>query len=152
MRTIDEPQHQQQAPSEVTKGTPQKAKKLSKMSSSDSSSELEGMESLLREMGMGWAIATLRKTQEALAMSSSSSSMDLSVKQKEALAEVSVGDMSLKELIAKLKASTSTNESSLSSFMRDIQDVSSILGSSGKRKEGRDITTLLNFSTHKVIR
>lgn len=116
---------------------------VSSDSSAEKSSDMETVEAMLRKMGMGWAIATLKKTQEALALTSSSSSMDISIKQKEvrltdssSSSEVSLKEILGKQFLAKFTSTmTSTNDSSFSSLLKEFQDISAIQGGSGSTKD-----------------
>ncbi|KAH1001649.1 hypothetical protein HUJ04_005637 [Dendroctonus ponderosae] len=104
----------------------------SKMSSSSSSGDLKSIEAMLKSIGLDWAIPTLHKTQEALALTSSSSSVDLSSKKTSARKSTSESEVSLKEFLKKQLlekvSSSSLNRSNASpaSFVRDCSDVSSI--------------------------
>lgn len=104
---------------------------------SDSSTEvsLESIETMLKSMGMNWAISTLRKTQKAFEQSSSTSSMDGSLnKQNYKMKESSGSDVSLhssiiqKQFIAKL---SSSSDSDILYLMKEFGELSSISGSGG---------------------
>ncbi|VEN44625.1 unnamed protein product [Callosobruchus maculatus] len=62
---------------------------------SSSSDDIEALEAMLKSIGMEWAIPTLHKTKDALALSSSSSSIDMSSRKK------SDTNMSLQEYLKK---------------------------------------------------
>lgn len=130
-------------------------KLTSSESSTDKSSEMENIENMLRKMGMGWAVATLRKTQEALALTSSSSSLDISIKHKEVkVTESSSSEVSLKEFLGKqlyAKITSSTNDSSLSSFMKEFQDISAIQGLSSTNRDKTSHRTSTPVLTSKSI-
>ncbi|RZB40604.1 hypothetical protein BDFB_007957 [Asbolus verrucosus] len=80
-------------------------KSQSTTNSSDDVSEMETMETMLISIGMEWAIPTLKKTREALALTSSSSS---SGSKKDS------GEVSLREFLSKISSSSSTPGSTLS--------------------------------------
>lgn len=130
-------------------------KLVSSDSSTDKSSELETIENMLRKMGMGWAIATIRKTQEALALTSSSSSLDISIKHKEIkVTDSSSSEVSLKEFLGKqlyAKITSSATESSLSSFMKEFQDISAIQGLNSTNRDKTSQRTSTPVLTSKSI-
>lgn len=118
--------------------------------SSSSSEDLESLEKMLREMGMGWAIVTLRKTQEALALASSSSSLDINIQQTDiqmtdvspSTSEISLKGVLSRHLLTKISsASTTSSETSISLLMKEFEDISAILGSGSTTKEGRRTST-----------
>lgn len=122
----------------VHKASEGKGMHLSSDSSTEKSNDIETVETMLQEIGMAWAVTTLRKTQEALALTSSSSSLDISIKQKEvkltdsgSSSELSVRDLIGKQFLAKLTSNlTNSSDNSLSSLMKEFQDISAIQGSS----------------------
>lgn len=132
-------------------------KKQSSDSSSDKSNDIETVEAMLQEIGMGWAVTTLRKTQEALALTSSSSSLDISIKQKEvrvtdsgSTSELSLKEVLGKHFLAKLTSSmTNSSDSSLSSLMKEFQDISAIQGSSGTNNDKTNRRTSTPVQTSK---
>nr|CAH7716956.1 unnamed protein product [Callosobruchus chinensis] len=65
---------------------------------SSSSDDIEALEAMLKSIGMEWAIPTLHKTKDALALSSSSSSLDMTSRKKD---ESTTTETSLKELLKK---------------------------------------------------
>ncbi|KAJ3653249.1 hypothetical protein Zmor_012510 [Zophobas morio] len=84
----------------------------SKSQSSDDVSEMDTMETMLISIGMEWAIPTLKKTREALAMTSSSSGSKES------------GEVSLRDFLSKISSSTSKSEEG--SMLSESQGVSLI--------------------------
>lgn len=125
-------------------------------SDNSSASELENMEATLRSLGMGWAIATLRKTQEALALTSSSSSTDGSRQQKPIDSSISISDFSLKDILNKPslgKSSTvyskSEDSNTSSRFLRELQDI--ISGSYDKSNERTSRRTSTPIQSSKSI-
>lgn len=102
-----------------------------KMMSSSSSDDMESIENMLRSIGMAWAIPTLHKTQEALALTSSSSSLDVSRKKPNKSptdisgSEVSLRDF-LKRQILKISSSTMLSEESIGSFLGESSELSGI--------------------------
>lgn len=115
---------------------------------SSSSDELESLEKMLKDMGMGWAIATLRKTQEALALTSSSSSLDINIQhQKNVISDSSGSEVSLKgvlsrHLLAKISStSSSTSETSISLLLKEFEDISAIFGSGCAARDGHRTST-----------
>ncbi|XP_057663043.1 uncharacterized protein LOC130898026 [Diorhabda carinulata] len=102
-----------------------------KMLSSSSSDDMESIENMLRSIGMEWAIPTLHKTQEALALTSSSSSLDLSRKKpKTSPIDISGSEISLREFlkkqILKISSSTMLSEESIGSFLGESSELSGI--------------------------
>lgn len=126
-------------------------KKSTRNQSSDSSTEksdIENMEAMLRSMGMGWAVATLKKTQEALAQTSSSSSLDINISKKEIkVSQDSSGgsSVSLRSFLEKqvgiYAASNQTSTSDITHLMREIDDLS-ILHNSDENKNQRTSTPI----------
>lgn len=103
------------------------------LESSDTSSnekiEMLRIEAMLRSIGMEWAISTLRKTQEALALTSSSSSLD--VKSPCTLKKFSDSDIKeylSKQLFQKISSSTLRTDASPGS-LNESQELSDILNS-----------------------
>jgi hypothetical protein len=95
---------------------PQKeAKSQSTSNSSDDVSEMDTMETMLISIGMEWAIPTLKKTREALALTSSSSGS----------ASKESGDLSLREFLSKISSSSSKSGES-STFASEAQGMSLI--------------------------
>lgn len=97
-----------------------------KNKSSDSSdkSEIEAMENMLQSIGMEWAIPTLKKTREALALTSSSN--DSSKKS-------SSSDVSLREFLSKISSSTVQSEPSPGSLLSDTTQEISIIQMDNRR-------------------
>lgn len=122
---------------------------------SSSSDEIESLEKMLKDMGMGWAIATLRKTQEALALTSSSSSIDINIQQQKVYSDSSGSEVNLKgilsrHLLAKISStSTSTSETSISLLMKEFDDISAILGSGSTIKDGHRTSTPVQQVSNK---
>lgn len=105
---------------------------------STSSDDIETIETMLRSIGMEWAIPTLHKTKEALALSSSSSSLDLSLKNKIFCNNSNVSDINLKALLSKhlhkkISSSTSISDTSPVSILGDISDFSALQANSKER-------------------
>lgn len=119
--------------------------------SSSSGEDMESLEKMLREMGMGWAIVTLRKTQEALALASSSSSLDVNIQTQKGVqftdssgstSEISLKGVMSRHLLTKISSTTSsTSETSISLLMKEFEDISAILGSGSTTKDGRRTST-----------
>ncbi|KAL3281907.1 hypothetical protein HHI36_005112 [Cryptolaemus montrouzieri] len=81
--------------------------------SGDEKIEMFRIEAMLRSIGMDWAISTLRKTQEALALTSSSSSLD--IKSSAAIKELSESDIKeylTKQIFQKISSSTLRSDAS----------------------------------------
>lgn len=125
----------------------------SKSSSSNSSSDLKSIEAMLKSIGMDWAIPTLHKTQEALALTSSSSSSDLSTSKKKdsARKSTSASEVSLKEFLRKQMmskiSSSSLNKSdgSPASFVRECSEISAIqVTSSADKSKQRTSTPVMS--------
>lgn len=125
----------------------------SKSSSSNSSSDLKSIEAMLKSIGMDWAIPTLHKTQEALALTSSSSSADLSTSKKRdsARKSTSASEVSLKEFLRKQMmsriSSSSLNKSDASpaSFVRECSEISAIqVTSSADKSKQRTSTPVMS--------
>lgn len=118
---------------------------------SSSSDDVEAIEAMLRSIGMDWAIPTLHKTKEALALSSSSSSLDLQQKQK-LFGNESISDTSLKAFLSnkffnKISSSTLISDTSPVSILGEISDLSAVRGNSKERP--RTSTPLTNSKTSK---
>lgn len=131
-------------------GTVQKQTK-----NSSSSEDMESLENMLREMGMGWAIVTLRKTQEALALTSSSSSLDINIQQKGAhpgeSSEISLRGVLSRHLLTKISTtSTSSSETSISLLMKEFEDISAILGSGSTAREGQRTSTPVHVASNRM--
>ncbi|XP_060518249.1 uncharacterized protein LOC132697020 [Cylas formicarius] len=100
--------------------------------SSSSSEDLKSLEDMLRSINMEWAIPVLHKTQEALALSSSSSSIEMSSRRRKSRAsgesEVSLKDFLHKQIISKISSSSLKSDASPSpsSFLKDVSDISAI--------------------------
>ncbi|XP_018336148.1 uncharacterized protein LOC108744739 isoform X2 [Agrilus planipennis] len=99
--------------------------------SNESATDVESVEKMLKSLGMGWAVATLRKTQQALALTSSSSSVDLKVEREVKITDKnSSSEISLIECIEQrrhvgdLHSSNETNNDT--SLHKYLQNVSSI--------------------------
>ncbi|CAG9862874.1 unnamed protein product [Phyllotreta striolata] len=122
---------------------------ISFQQSSSSSDDVESIEAMLRSIGMEWAIPTLYKTQEALALgSSSSSSLELSKKKGEAGSDISLNEY-LKKKILKLPASTLISETTPPSFIGDQTELSGIPASSGEHSRQRT-STPINIDNSKT--
>ncbi|KAL1513480.1 hypothetical protein ABEB36_002886 [Hypothenemus hampei] len=130
----------------------------SKLSSSSSSGDLKSIESMLKSIGMEWAIPTLHKTQEALALTSSSSSAEAnSSKKRSTRRSVSTSELSLREFLKKQTisriSSSSLNKSGASpaSFMKECSEISVIQGNSSmdKTKQRTSTPVLSSKSTNK---
>ncbi|XP_017782873.1 PREDICTED: uncharacterized protein LOC108567111 [Nicrophorus vespilloides] len=93
-------------------------KKIQDANSTDSSTDISevDIEAMLRNMGMGWAATTIKKTRETLVQESSSSSME----NKESSSDVS--------LIRGKNISSSTlkSDNSISPYLADFQNISAI--------------------------
>lgn len=133
--------------------TSRSAEESSKQNST-SSDDIGAIESMLRSIGMEWAIPTLHKTKEALALSSSSSSLDLSQKNK-VFCNDSVGrEVNLKALLSKhlhkISSSTSISDMSPVSILGDISDFSAFRANSKERQRtSTPLTTSKNTSKSK---
>lgn len=102
-------------------------------SSTEDKSDLDNMEAMLRSMGMGWAVATLRKTQEALAQTSSStSSLDINISQKELKITETSGNRSSsldlksfleKQMFKKVSGSKENSSIDMTHYMREIGEL-----------------------------
>lgn len=112
-----------------------------KDSSSESSSSVEKL--LVNMGGMGWAISTLQKTKEAFALTSSSSSLDISIKQR----EVGVQDSGKTTSEASVDVDRSDPNLKDTSPLDGFLDLSSIAGSSSKVEE-RDYGTSTPIRKH----
>ncbi|XP_050301000.1 uncharacterized protein LOC126739385 isoform X2 [Anthonomus grandis grandis] len=101
------------------------------LSSSNSTSDLKSIEGMLKSIGMEWAIPTLHKTQEALALSSSSSSGELSSKKR---SDVSLKDFLKKQMTSKISSSSlNKSDASPASFLKDCSDLSAIHSSARQK-------------------
>ncbi|KAJ8961112.1 hypothetical protein NQ318_008789 [Aromia moschata] len=122
--------------------------------SSSSSDDMQSIEAMLKSIGMEWAISTLHKTQEALALTSSSSSLDVDTKRKakgneSGGSEVSLRDYLRKQLISKVSSSTMKTDASPASLLSEFSDLSSILVSSKEKQDRKRTSTPLTRSTNK---
>ncbi|KYB27244.1 uncharacterized protein LOC100142081 [Tribolium castaneum] len=94
-------------------------------------SEMETMETMLMSIGMEWAIPTLKKTREALALTSSSSGSKES------------GELSLREFLSKISSSSDVMSASDSQGMSLIHDdnrmTSTPIAGYGEKKDGQPI-------------
>ncbi|XP_028137289.1 uncharacterized protein LOC114331818 [Diabrotica virgifera virgifera] len=111
-----------------------------KASSSSSTDDLELTELMLRSIGMEWAIPTLRKTEEALALTSSSSSLELTrKKRKDVHTTVSGSEISLREFLykhlKKVSSSTLITDGTLGSFLAESSDLSGILKTASRDRQ-----------------
>nr|XP_022918960.1 uncharacterized protein LOC111427849 [Onthophagus taurus] len=97
------------------------------------SSDMENLEAMLASMGMGWAIATLRKTQNALVKNGSTSSSEEIRKHYKNASDSSTSDITLRDYLGRKIFSTSSNYGSasttMSPFRRELEDISVIHGS-----------------------
>ncbi|XP_044750232.1 muscle M-line assembly protein unc-89 isoform X2 [Coccinella septempunctata] len=94
--------------------------------SGDEKVEMLRIEAMLRSIGMDWAISTLRKTQEALALTSSSSSID--VKSPSIMKNLSDSDIKeylSKQMFQKISSSTLRTDASPGSLneSREFSDI-----------------------------
>lgn len=118
-------------------------KKAVQMSSS-SSDDMETIEAMLKSIGMEWAIPTLHKTKEALALTSSSSSLELSSKKQVVSNSMSESEVSLKQYLKKqIKISSSTlrSDASPASFSADLSELSSIQANNSNEKSHQRMST-----------
>ncbi|XP_066143260.1 myb-like protein X [Euwallacea fornicatus] len=118
------------------------------LTSSSSGSDMKSIETMLKSIGMEWAIPTLHKTQEALALTSSSS--DLSLKEKKS-SRTSASELSLKEFLKKKlenkisSSSLNKSEASSGSFVRDCSELSAIqVTSSAEKTKQRTSTPVIS--------
>ncbi|KAK4880312.1 hypothetical protein RN001_008458 [Aquatica leii] len=82
--------------------------------SDSSTNDMETIETTLKRLGMGWAVTTIKKTQESLALTStSSSSIDISKNDSTLLNQISVGT---------LCSSKESSMSALSIFLQGLVD------------------------------
>lgn len=101
-----------------------------------SSTSPEDMEKILRNMGLGWAVSTLKKTHEALALSSTStSSVETSFKKRVSFkeysstnSEVSLKDVITKEFFKKLTSSSSSSSDISPRLQENNPNISEIIG------------------------
>ncbi|XP_045472132.1 myosin-9 isoform X2 [Harmonia axyridis] len=93
--------------------------------SGDEKVEMLRIEAMLRSIGMDWAIPTLRKTQEALALTSSSSSIDMKSPSLKQLNESDIKEYFSKQLFQKISSSTLRTDASPGSLneSRDLSDI-----------------------------
>nr|CAI5824972.1 unnamed protein product [Callosobruchus analis] len=120
---------------------------------SSSSDDIEAIEAMLKSIGMEWAIPTLHKTKDALALSSSSSSLDMSSKKKESTnTEISLKELLKKQLVGQLNitddlTTTSTDISGLKESQRTSTPVvSSKSPSHSKSKDSKLINNDKKFT------
>lgn len=123
----------------------------SKHSSSSSCCDMKSIEDMLKSIGMDWAIPTLHKTQEALALTSSSSSGDLSSTKKSgrrsaSTSEVSLKDFLKKQMISKISSSSlNCSKESPASFVKECSELSAIqVNSSTEKAKQRTSTPVLS--------
>lgn len=94
-------------------------------------------------MGLGWAVSTLKKTQESLALSSSSDSSKKHVSFRDSSNSNSNSDVSLKEVLSKQflkKLSSSsllTDSADSSPYLHELQDISEIAGAATSQSRDR---------------
>lgn len=101
--------------------------------SSSSNEEAENIETILRNIGMAWAIPTLHKTREALALTSTSTSAENSSESKlQYSADSSGSDVNLsaflKKKILKKVSSTAMKSDTTPQSMFEVSELSSIQG------------------------
>ncbi|KAK9888900.1 hypothetical protein WA026_001121 [Henosepilachna vigintioctopunctata] len=107
--------------------------------SGDEKLEMFRIEAMLRSIGMDWAISTLRKTQEALALTSSSSSLDIkSPATIKELSEADVKEFFTKQVFQKISSSTLRSDASPGS-LDESYDLSEINGDFSKKKTSTPI-------------
>lgn len=111
-------------------------------SSSDEKLEMKKVEAMLRSIGMDWAISTVRKTQESLALTSSSSSNDMHSSSSKVMADESTSFMS--KQLKKISSSTLRSDASPISFNNttDISDIPNVT-------LGKNTSTPLNKNQSK---
>ncbi|KAF5277741.1 hypothetical protein FQR65_LT03721 [Abscondita terminalis] len=109
--------------------------------SDSSTNDMETIETTLKQLGMGWAVTTIKKTQEALALTStSSSSVDILPGNSGTAKENSTS--SLKRRSLDMLGSSSSSSSALSIFLRGLVDTSQNLDSgSSANKTSRKTST-----------
>ncbi|XP_072388814.1 uncharacterized protein ana1 [Diabrotica undecimpunctata] len=122
-----------------------------KTSSSSSTDDLELTENMLRSIGMEWAIPTLHKTQEALALTSSSSSLELTrKKRKDIYTTASGSEISLREFLykhlKKVSSSTMITDGTLGSFLAESSELSGILKTANASRDRQRTSTPLGSS------
>lgn len=109
----------------------------SKLTSSSSTDDIENIESMLRSIGMAWAIPTLYKTQEALALTSSSSSLDVQSKaglgNESSCSDVSVRNFLAKQIWGKISSSTFQSDVSPESILGEFANLSAIKSAERQR-------------------
>ncbi|KAF7284875.1 hypothetical protein GWI33_021451 [Rhynchophorus ferrugineus] len=117
---------------------------------SSSSSDMETIEAMLRSIGMDWAIPTLHKTQEALALTSSSSSSNVCLNKndssKSSCSEVSLKQFLKKQMLKKISSSSLKCDSSPVSFLQEMSEISAINpnNSSAEKTKRRTSTPVLS--------
>lgn len=122
---------------------------------SSSSDDIEAIEMMLKSIGMEWAIPTLHKTKEALALSSSSSSSDLSLKNKIFGNDSNVSGISLKALLSKylfnkVSSSTLISDSSPVSALGELSELSGIhVNSKDRQRTSTPLTVSKTTSRSK---
>ncbi|KAJ8965184.1 hypothetical protein NQ314_004327 [Rhamnusium bicolor] len=119
--------------------------------SSSSSDDLESIEAMLKSIGMEWAIPTLHKTHEALALTSSSSSQDLSAKKRlkgneSTGSEISLKDFLSKQMVNKVSSSTLKSDASPASLSMEFSEMSAIQLHSGEDKLKQRTSTPITSS------
>lgn len=119
-----------------------------------SSDDIETIEAMLKSIGMEWAIPTLHKTKEALALSSSSSSLDLSQKNKlfgndSSTSDINLRDFLSKQLYKKLSSSTSISDISPVNILGEISTLSDIHSQAKERQRTSTPLTSKNSSKSK---
>ncbi|CAH2002899.1 unnamed protein product [Acanthoscelides obtectus] len=119
-----------------------------KLCSSSSSDDVEALEAMLRSIGMEWAIPTLHKTKDALALSSSSSSVDMSSRRNDtADPNISLKTFLKKKLAGKLNLSDLTTISAETSGMKErSQRTSTPVVSSKSQNHSKSKDSKLMFS------
>lgn len=132
--------------------------KKSLQMSSGSSDDMETIESMLKSIGMEWAIPTLHKTKEALALTSSSSSLELNSRKQVMGKSTSDSDVSLKQYLKrqiKISSSTLRSDASPASFSADLSELSSIQANNSNaeksnHKTSTPVLSILEKSEKKV--
>ncbi|GJQ81098.1 putative zinc finger protein 704 [Trypoxylus dichotomus] len=137
---------------------------VSSETSSDKS-ELENIETMLKSMGMDWAISTIRKTRAAQNRASSSasnsesglkeeykSSPSLEENEKRPINSSETSDVTLRDILGQKLFSNSTSSSltrSLSPHLRGLHELSSIHGSGTRSAENKQQRTSTPIQTTK---
>lgn len=115
---------------------------------SSSCGDIETIEAMLKNIGMEWAIPTLHKTKEALALSSSSSSsFDVPYKhtfgKNRNVCAISLKSSLPKQLFYEISTSNSRSNDSPVSFLEDLSNISALQANS---KEQQRTSTPLTTS------